>query len=67
MAAKIFIGSAAGFAGDRSDAGIPVVENIPLARTLFKVVKTGQMIPKNLYQAVAEVLAYVYKLRNRTF
>lgn len=48
-----------------SDAGIPMVENVPLARSLFKSVKVGQVVPKALYQAVAEVLAYVYKLRNR--
>jgi flagellar biosynthesis protein FlhB len=47
------------------DAGIPLVENVPLARTLFKSVKIGQLVPRQLYQAVAEVLAYVYKLRGR--
>ncbi|MCM0605716.1 MAG: flagellar biosynthesis protein FlhB [Xanthomonadaceae bacterium] len=50
-----------------ADAGIPMVENVPLARTLFKSVKIGQYVPKNLYQAVAEVLAYVYKLKNHKF
>ena len=48
-----------------ADAGIPLVENVPLARTLFKTVKVGQHIPRALYQAVAEVLAYVYRLKNR--
>jgi flagellar biosynthesis protein FlhB len=48
-----------------AEAGIPTVENVPLARTLFKSVKVNQYIPRALYQAVAEVLAYVYKLRNR--
>lgn len=43
--------------------GIPIVENKMLARTLYKTVKVGQMIPRSLYQAVAEVLAYVYKLK----
>ncbi len=46
--------------------GIPTVENKPLARTLYKHVKVGQMIPRSLYQAVAEILAYVYKLKGRT-
>ncbi len=41
--------------------GVPVVENKPLARLLFKLVDIDQMIPENLYQAVAEVLAYVYR------
>lgn len=48
-----------------ADAGIPLVENVPLARTLFKTVKIGQYVPRALYQAVAEVLAYVYRLRGR--
>lgn len=48
-----------------SEAGIPMVENVHLARTLFKTVKLGQVIPRALYQAVAEVLAYVYKLKGQ--
>lgn len=44
---------------------IPIVENKPLARTIFKTLKIGQTIPKELYTAVAEVLAYVFKLRKR--
>ena len=48
------------------EAGVPLVENVPLARAMFKTVKVGQVIPKNLFQAVAEVLAYVYKLKNKT-
>lgn len=47
-----------------AEAGVPTVENVPLARTLFKSVKINQYIPRALYQAVAEVLAYVYRLRN---
>jgi flagellar biosynthetic protein FlhB len=46
---------------------IPMVENVPLARAIFKSVKVGQVIPRNLFQAVAEVLAYVYKLKNTKF
>jgi len=45
--------------------GIPLVENKPLARTIFKTIKTGQFIPRELFHAVAEVLAYVYKLKRR--
>lgn len=48
-----------------AEAGVPLVENVPLARTLYKTVKLGQAIPRQLYQAVAEVLAYVYRLKNR--
>ena len=46
------------------EANIPIVENVPLARTLFKSVKLNQAIPRALYQAVAEVLAYVYRVKN---
>jgi flagellar biosynthetic protein FlhB len=46
-----------------ADAGVPLVENVPLARTLYKTVKVGHAIPRALYQAVAEVLAYVYRLK----
>ncbi len=44
---------------------IPVVENKPLARAIFKTLKIGQVIPRELYNAVAEVLAYVYKLKRK--
>jgi flagellar biosynthetic protein FlhB len=40
---------------------VPLIENPPLAQTLYKSVKVGQEIPPNLYRAVAEVLAYVYR------
>jgi len=46
------------------DHGIPVVENKPLARTLFKAVDVGQEIPTSLYRAVAEILARLYALRS---
>lgn len=42
--------------------GIPIVEDKPLARSLFKV-KLDTFIPGELYQAVAKILAYIYKLR----
>lgn len=44
---------------------VPVVENKPLARTLFKSVEIGKEVPVSLYKAVAEVLAYVYRLKSR--
>lgn len=44
---------------------IPIVENIMLARTLYKTVKVGNGIPKTLYKTVAEILAFVYKLRRK--
>ena len=44
---------------------IPIVENKPLARALFKGVEIGQEIPTVFYKAVAEVLSYVYQLKNK--
>jgi flagellar biosynthetic protein FlhB len=44
--------------------GVPVVENPPLARALFKV-ELDQEIPADHYRAVAEVIAFVWKLKNR--
>jgi flagellar biosynthetic protein FlhB len=46
---------------------IPIVENKPLARTIYKTMKLGQVIPRELFVAVAEVLSYVYKLKKKTF
>lgn len=46
--------------------GVPLVENKTLARALYKNVDLGQAIPSSLYQAVADILAYVYRLRGRT-
>jgi flagellar biosynthesis protein FlhB len=44
---------------------VPLVEQKPLAQALFKAVAIGEFIPADLYRAVAEVLAYVYRLRGR--
>jgi len=44
---------------------IPIVENKPLARALYAAVEIGDVVPHDLYQAVAEVLAYVYRLKNK--
>jgi flagellar biosynthetic protein FlhB len=45
--------------------GVPVIENKPLARALIKVAKVGTMIPVEMYLAVAEVLAFVMRQRER--
>jgi flagellar biosynthetic protein FlhB len=45
--------------------GIPIIENKSLAQSLFKLVEVGRTIPETLYQAVAEVLAYVYGLKGK--
>jgi flagellar biosynthetic protein FlhB len=44
---------------------IPIIENPPLAQALYKSVEIGQEIPMHLYRAVAEVLAYVYRVLDR--
>jgi flagellar biosynthetic protein FlhB len=44
---------------------VPIVENPPLAQALYKSVEVGQEIPANFYRAIAEILAYIYKLRGR--
>jgi len=44
-------------------ARVPVIENRSLARTLYRQVNLGDLIPDSLYKAAAEVLAYVYRLR----
>lgn len=44
---------------------IPLVENVPLARSLYKTVEIGDPVPRGLYKAVAEVLAFVYKLKKK--
>lgn len=44
-------------------AGVPIMSRPPLARALHKHVKEGRQVPPNLFKAVAEVLAYVYRLR----
>jgi flagellar biosynthetic protein FlhB len=46
---------------------VPVVQNVQLARAMYKVVEIDQDIPPDLYMAMAEVLAYVYRLKNRKF
>ncbi len=42
-------------------AGVPIIENPPLARSLYKAVEPGQSIPFELYAAVAGILAYLYR------
>jgi len=43
--------------------GVPLVERKDLARALYRAVDVGQSIPPGLYQAVAEIIAYVYRLK----
>ena len=45
---------------------VPIIENPPLAQALYKSVDIGQDIPSHLYRAVAEILAYIFRLTNNT-
>jgi flagellar biosynthetic protein FlhB len=68
MAAPFVVAKGAGFVAERirelaRHHGVPVVEHKFVARTLFKLVDIGKEIPGNLYRAVAEILAFVYRAR----
>jgi len=47
------------------EKNIPIIENRPLARALAKRVKAGRAVPVDLYAAVAEILAFVYRLKKK--
>jgi flagellar biosynthetic protein FlhB len=47
-------------------AGVPIIENPPLARSLYRSVEVGQPIPVDLYAAVAAILAWLYRQRLET-
>ncbi|MDD3080938.1 MAG: flagellar biosynthesis protein FlhB [Desulfobacterales bacterium] len=68
MIAPVVIAKGAGFIAEKIKEiskvhSIPVIENKPLAQVLYKIVDVDQMVPENLYKAVAEILAYVYGLK----
>lgn len=70
MAAPVVVAKGAGFVAARireiaRQHGIPIVENKPVARTLFKLVEIGREVPADLYKAVAEILAFVYRVRGK--
>ncbi len=48
------------------ESDVPIVENKPLARALYSSVEIGGTVPAELYKAVAEVLAYVYRLKSES-
>jgi len=47
------------------ESDVPIIENKPLAQALYNTTEIGQQIPVEMYQAVAEVLAFVYSLKNK--
>ena len=51
--------------GIAKEHNVPVIENPPVARALFKMVDINQPIPPELYKAVAEILMFVYKMKNK--
>ncbi|HNY66360.1 MAG TPA: flagellar biosynthesis protein FlhB [Deltaproteobacteria bacterium] len=68
MVAPVVLAKGAGFVAEKirelaRSSGIPIVENKPLAQALYKTVKIGEAIPEEWYKAVAEILAYVFRLK----
>ena len=68
MMAPGVLAKGAGFVAEKikmiaKENGVPVVENKPFAQALFKTVEIGDLVPVNLYKAAAEILAYVYNLK----
>jgi len=49
--------------GIAREHGVPMVENVPLAQALYKTAEVGDFIPGALFEAVAEVLAYLIRLK----
>jgi flagellar biosynthetic protein FlhB len=71
MSAPIVVAKGAGHLAERIRAvarqhGVVVVENKFVARTLYKLVEVGREIPADLYRAVAEILAFVFRARGLT-
>jgi flagellar biosynthetic protein FlhB len=70
MTAPRVLAKGAGFIAERikeiaAAHRVPIVEDKPLAQAMFKMVEIGEYIPVELYRAVAEVLAYVYRLKGK--
>ncbi|HMO18407.1 MAG TPA: flagellar biosynthesis protein FlhB [Oligoflexia bacterium] len=68
--APVVLAKGRGFVAKRireiaKENGVPIVERKPLARALFASVEVGKEIPYELFKAVAEVLAYVYRIKGR--
>ncbi len=70
MAAPIVVAKGADYLAQRikeiaREHGVMVVENKFVARTLYKLVEVGREIPSDLYRAVAEILAFVYRVSGK--
>jgi flagellar biosynthetic protein FlhB len=71
MAAPVLVAKGADLMAKRirevaAEHHIPIMENPPLARTLYDKVPLDSPVPPDLYAAVAQIIAFVYKLKNRT-
>jgi len=71
MDAPQVVAKGAGHVAERIKAlaaehGVPVVENKELARNLYRVIEVGEQVPSEFFKTVAELLAYVYKLKGKT-
>jgi flagellar biosynthetic protein FlhB len=70
MGAPRVVAKGAGFLAQRIrqiavSNGVPIIERKPLAQALYKTVDVGQEVPAEYYQAIAEILAYVYELAGK--
>jgi flagellar biosynthesis protein FlhB len=70
MPAPQVVARGAGYLAQRikaltKEAGVPIVEDKPLAQTLYRHAEVGEFIPATLYQAVAQILAYVFSLQGK--
>ncbi len=70
MAAPLVVAMGAGAIAHRikeiaAEHQVPIIEDKPLARALYKTAKIDQPIPENLFQAVAQILAYVYGIKKK--
>jgi len=70
MSAPLVVAKGADFLAEKikelaGNNGVPVVENKAVAQVLYRMVGVDQTIPENLYKAIAEILAYVYSLKQK--
>jgi len=71
MPAPKLVAKGAGFIAEKikelaKQHGVPIVVNKPLAHVMYKKIKIGQFIPRDLFEATAKVLAYIFKLKGKT-
>ena len=71
MDAPMVVAKGAGIIAERirqiaREHSVPVIENKPVAQSLYKLVELGEVIPDSLFKAVAEIFAYVYRLKGKS-